>query len=208
MEARASTVAIRLSGPVEVPTAAPPTVLRTPRMTLRPLMESDKAAYLAAVAVSRPALDRFLPLHIDADESDEAMFARQLELARIGASGAKEWLRFVAVLDDGTIAGGFNLSAISRGLEWRADINWWTASTLTGRGLASEGGAAIIEHALADLPGGLGLSELHGWITRENVACAAIARKLGFERQGDEKTFLLTDSSRWVLHDLWIRRAK
>jgi RimJ/RimL family protein N-acetyltransferase len=204
----ASTVRTRLSGAVEVPTAAPPTTLRTRRMLLRPLIAADRPAYLAAVAVSRPALDRCLPLHIDSQETDRAMFDRQLELARIGSTGARDWLRFVGVLDDGTIAGGFNLSAISRGLEWRADVNWWVASTLTGRGLATEGVRALAEHALADLPAGLGLTELQAWITRDNAPSAAIARRLGFTRSGEERTYLLTDSQSWVLHDLWVQRAR
>jgi ribosomal-protein-alanine N-acetyltransferase len=191
-----------VAAPVEVLTAAPP--LRTPRLELRPLQRTDRDAFLAAARATRPALDRFMPLHMQ-EESDDAMFERQLELARMGPG--RDWLRFVCILDDGSIAGGVNLQSISRGLEWRADINLWIATPFAGRGLGSEAFAAVTAHALSDLPQGLGLSELHAWITRDNAPSIALAKKHGYERAGEERSYLLTDSQSWVLHDLWIRRA-
>ena len=53
--------------------------LRTARMVLRPLRESDRAAYIAAVLESRAALEASMPMH-RAGESDDQMFARQLAM--------------------------------------------------------------------------------------------------------------------------------
>ncbi len=215
-------VEVHTAPPVEIPAAvpgaspAPPLTLRTPRLLLRPLLESDRGAYLAAAAASRAELDRFLPLHMDGDgakESDGAMFERQLTLARLGASGARDWVRFVCILggDGGgrehAIVGGVNLQSISRGLDWRAEINFWIATPFAGRGLGREAVGAVAAHAFADLPRGLGLTELHAWITGDNAKSAALAAALGFRRAGEEKTYLLTDERSWVLHDLWVLRA-
>jgi [ribosomal protein S5]-alanine N-acetyltransferase len=190
-----------VAAPVEVITSAPP--LRTARLELRPLQRADRESFLNAVRASRDPLDRFMPVHLQ-DESDDAMFERQLELARLGPG--RDWLRFVCVLGDGSIAGGVNLQSISRGLEWRADINVWIATPFAGRGLGSEAFGAVTEHALADLPHGLGLGELHAWITRDNIQSIAVARRCGYQRAGEERSYLLTDSRSWILHDLWIRR--
>lgn len=195
-----------VAAPVEVLTAAPPTQLRTANLEIRPLSAADRDPYLAAARASRAELDKHMPLHMQG-ESDDAMFARQVTLAQLGAEGGRDWLRFVCVLRDGSIAGGVNLQSISRGLQWRADINFWIATPHAGKGLGTEAVSAIVGHALADLPRGLALTELHAWITRDNGASAAIARKLGFARSGEERSYLLTDSSSWVLHDLWVRRA-
>jgi [ribosomal protein S5]-alanine N-acetyltransferase len=188
---------------VEVFTRPPP--ICTPRLMLRPLLDRDEPSFLRAAAMSRPALDRSMPLHLEG-ESDVAMFRRQLELAR--GSGGGEWVRLVGVDASGEIVGGFNLSGITRGLHWRADINWWVASDRTGRGYATEAVGALLARALADLPEGMGLHEVHAWITRDNAASARIAQKLGMTRQEEGRAYLLTDASSWVLHDVWITRGK
>jgi [ribosomal protein S5]-alanine N-acetyltransferase len=192
---------------VEAP-AADGLTIRTRRMFLRPLEPGDQPALLAAANASRSSLDLSFPLWRP-DESDGAMFARQLELARPAAAAnfrSAPFLRLVAVLADGTIAGGFHINAIVRGLEGTADINWWIASPHAGRGLATEGLEAILRFALGDLPAGLGLQRASASITRDNCASARVAEKAGMVRAGEEKSYLST-GDRWVLHDLYTRSA-
>jgi [ribosomal protein S5]-alanine N-acetyltransferase len=196
--------ALGVQRPVQVATGPGPVLSK--RMLLRPLADGDRGAFLEAARAGAEALARFLPLHLK-DETDDAMFDRLLRLARAGVAGAgPEWLRMIAVLEDGRIAGGFNLNAISRGLEWKADINWWVRSDLTGKGYATEGVAALLAHAFADLPAGLGLHRVDAWITRDNPASRRVAEKAGLRRQGEETSYLLTDSTRWVLHELYSAR--
>jgi [ribosomal protein S5]-alanine N-acetyltransferase len=180
-------------------------LLQTNRMILRPPEASDRQALLGAVAASRAELDEFMPLHAD-EESDDAMFDRHLELAvqAMAQRAAPPYVRLLGVLSDGRIAGGFNINTISRGLEWRADLNWWIATPLAGQGLATEGLAAIVNYALDDLPGGLGLHIVHAWITRDNLASARVAERAGLKRQGEEKSYVST-GGRWVLHDCFAR---
>lgn len=196
---------LALIAPPEPVAVGAPGTLRTPRLLLRPLRESDRERYLETLRAARAALDRHSPLHRDG-ETDEQLFGRQLALTS-ESDAAGSGFRRVGVLEDGTIVGAFNLHGITRGLEFKADANWWVRTDLTGRGLASEGVGALVRHALADLPEGLGLHAVQAWITRDNAASIRIAEKLGFVRAGEERSHLLTGSN-WMLHDLYVRRAE
>lgn len=199
--ARALLAGITPAGPVEVGGFE---LLRTGRMHLRPLVESDRGEYLRAVRNSAASLDAFMPL-LRAGETEDQMFDRQLAAMRVeGAAG--KCFRTVGVLQDGRIAGGFNLNAISRGLELRADITWWIATDLCGRGLATEGVAALLAYALADMPRGLGLHTVWAWITDDNPASIRVAQRVGLTRQAQERSFIDT-GNRWALHQLYARRV-
>ena len=193
--------AMALCAPVRVD---PPGALRTARMLLRPLTAADEAAYIGAVQSSRRELHACMPVHKEG-ETDVQMFTRQLRVVGEEQAAGK-CFRCVGVLEDGRIAGGFNLNAISRGLEWRADLAWWVATPLTGRGLATEGVTALLDHALADLPVGLGLHRVHAWITRENAASVRVAEKAGMVLDAGARSFLDTGSN-WALHDRYTREV-
>lgn len=183
-----------------------PPELRSDRLILRPLAATDRQAFIRVVRASRSHLDRFAPLHRPG-ESDRALFERQLQLTRDGDRTGKAFRR-VAILPDGTLAGAFNLNAISRGLESRADVNFWVAANLAGQGIATEGLRALVDYATADLPAGLGLHLIEAGIRRGNVASARVVEKAGFTRRV-ERTHICTGED-WVLHDLyafWLRPA-
>jgi len=185
--------------PVDVGHAGP---IGTPRMTLRPLAASDRDEFLRVIRLSRAHLDAWFPLH-HPGESDEALFERQLELARRGRETGKVDRR-VGVLGDGSIAGAFNVINISRGIELRADANWWLSAEQTGRGLGREGVGAMIGLSFAPMPAGLGLHVLNAWIVRGNERSIRLALDLGFQKQGAQRSFLQT-GDRWQIHDLYVR---
>lgn len=178
--------------------------LHTERMTLRPLTPGDQEAFLRTIALSREHLARFSPLH-QPGESDEQLFARQLRLTRVGLEHGTA-LRLVGVAPDGRISGAFNLNSITRGLSFTGDCNWWVSAEFLGAGYGAEGVRALVDHALADLPSGLGLHAIHAWITRENQPSQHLARVVGFRPAGDERSYLRSGDA-WTLHDLWIRTA-
>lgn len=172
-------------------------------MTLRPLVEADRAEYLRAVRISGGALARFMPI-LREGESEDEMFDRQMRFMAIeGAQG--KCFRTVGVTADGRIAGGFNLNAIGRGLECRADITCWVAADVMGQGLAAEGLSALVEYGLADLPEGLGLHTIEGWVSDDNVASQRLAERAGFAMQ--EKQRYLNTGDRWAMHRMYVRRA-
>lgn len=189
-----------LARPVEVPA---PGTLRTARLLLRPLRESDEAEFVRVAGLSRANLDASSPIHRPG-ESDLDLFRRQLQLTRQGVETG-QGMRLVGLLDATVLVGAFNLNSISRGLDWSADLNCWISTDQLRRGFGAEGIRALVEHALAPLPQGLGLAEVRGWIERENEPSRRLAAGLGFVQAGDERSYLQT-GARWALHDLWIRR--
>ncbi len=185
-------------------TGACPGLLTTARMLLRPLGAGDEAGYIDAVRASVPQLNPHMALHKEG-ETDAQMFARQLAMVSAEQAAGK-CLRLVGVLEGGRIAGGFNLNAIERGLEWKADIAWWVATPLAGRGLATEGVAALLGYALGDLPNGLGLHQVHAWITADNPASIRVAQKAGLvKRPGVQES--LNCGTRWAMHERYTRSA-
>jgi len=190
---------LRPDRPAEIHVAGPP------RFTLRMLRENDRAEFVRVMQESREHLEQFSPLHLP-DESDEALFERQLGLAERGETSGQA-LRRIAVAEEGRILGAFNLNSISRGLVWSADVNWWVAESAIGQGVATEALTRLVEFALMDVPDGLGLHELRACIQRENEASRALAVKVGFERCGEERSYIQTGAA-WMVHDVWIRRVK
>jgi [ribosomal protein S5]-alanine N-acetyltransferase len=185
--------------PVEVHA---PGLVRTARMVLRPLRESDRAEYIRILNLSREHLQKFSSLHRDG-ESDAALFARHLEICRVGDERGTACRR-VGVLDGGRIAGCFNLNGITRGLTFEADANWWLAADSTGKGLAAEGVAAMLDYALAELPAGLGLHKVHAAIMPSNTASIRLAERVGLLRQPHEKVSIRI-GDRWEFHEVYSR---
>lgn len=176
--------------------------LRTTRMLLRPLITSDRAEFLRVIRSSREHLDRWSPLHRPG-ESDEALFERHIELAASAERRLTGWRR-AAFLPDGRMAGAFNLIGITRGLQFEGNATWWIAADLVGRGLGVEGVAAMLRHALADLPIGLGLHRVFAGIRPDNAASIAVAERCGLRRVNGPRASLQV-AGRWVSHDLYLR---
>lgn len=190
--------------PVEVaaPTRAPAAV------ELRRLRPSDLGEFVRVVRLSRGDLEPWLPLHRPG-ESDEALFERQLGAAAAGEATLTACRRIaVARGPDGgeRIVGGFNVIAISRGLELSGDLNWWVASDARGVGIGRRGLGHLIEFALADLPRGLGLHVVRAHIQRDNGPSIRLAESVGMRRAAAGCSYIQT-GERWALHDLYVRDA-
>lgn len=183
--------------PIEV--AAPP-----PPLSLRSLRASDRDEFLRVIQRSRGHLGRWVPLHRP-DETDDALFDRQLEMTNTGDATFTACRRVAVIPRPGgpdRIVGAFNIITIIRGLELSGDLNWWLAADAVGQGLALQGGRLLINHAFADPPVGLGLHFLRGYIQRDNAACIRLAEKLGMQRREDGQSHIQT-GTRWVVHDLY-----
>ena len=179
--------------------------LRTPRFHLRAMVEGDRAEFIRVMLLSRSHLTRFSELYLP-EESDDALFERQLGLTERGESSGLA-LRRIAVTSKGQIAGAFNFNSISRGLTWRGDLNWWVSADAIHEGVATECVGGIVTHALRDVPGGLGLHEVRAYIQRENEWSIRLARRLGFARQDEDRSHLQT-GDKWQLCDLYMRRVE
>lgn len=172
-----------------------------PRLSLRPLRPEDNREYLRLVRLSRPELQRWNPLH-QPGESDRDLFVRMLDLTRETEARGTGWRRVVQ-LTDGRLVGCVNLHSIVRGLEFEADANWWIATPFTRRGYAAEAVRAMLRHALADLPVGLGLARIHAGIAPDNAASIRVAHKAGFVRQPGLRSLLNSDGH-WRSYDAYL----
>jgi len=172
-----------------------------PDVLLRPFTENDRSAFLEMVTRNRSSIEHWIPLHQDG-ETDDAFFDRQLRLCARGDANGRGCRR-LGVSADGTILGVFCLNSISRGLAWEADAIWWVDSLRAGRGVATAGVRALLDHAFADLPGGLGLHGVHCGIEPENAASVRVAQKCGFLHMPDRKSHLKV-GERWVVHEFYL----
>jgi ribosomal-protein-alanine N-acetyltransferase len=151
---------------------------------------------------SEAALARWVRLR-RTGETDVALFQRQLELSNIGPVRGTAF-RCVAVLDNGRLAGCFNINSISRGLVFEADFSWWVSSEFVGRGLATEAGEAMLEKCFLDIPTGLGLHRVHAAIHSGNAPSRRVAEKLGFARNEGANVQVKVDDT-WENHLLYVR---
>ncbi|MFG0307187.1 MAG: GNAT family N-acetyltransferase [Phycisphaerales bacterium JB040] len=150
----------------------------TPAFSLRAYRESDVPTLSALIARDAGSLFRWLPIPEGCRTSDD--IARDwVRRASEGDRTNGAWRR-LAVGETGQILGGVNLIRIERGLDWQADVNWWVASTVRGRGVGTELVRRCLDHAFADLPRGLGLHRVHAGIQHDNPASARVADKAGF----------------------------
>ncbi|MEL7484877.1 MAG: GNAT family protein, partial [Planctomycetota bacterium] len=171
------------------------------RLRLRPLTEADRAAFCLLHDQNRAHLETFLPLGA-ADQPSDEIFNRQLELTRAGDSTGKAFRRVAVDLETDQLVGAFNLVVVRRGLEWDDDTSCWLAASHTGQGFASEAFAALLSYSFADLPEGLGLHAIQGFIAPENTASQKLAASFGFEKQDEGQTHM-TVGDRWELHEKW-----
>jgi ribosomal-protein-alanine N-acetyltransferase len=180
--------------------AAPFILIRTPRLTLRPPCAGDLDAYAIAYESSRAHWKPALPT---IDENAEASFRRILERHEIGQRQGTQ-LRLLGFLGDGRLAVVLALSEIVHGALEGAYAGWRTTAPLTGKGLASEGVAALLDLAFAPPPRGLGLHRVQANIMPTNIASIRVAEKTGFRREGLAQRYLLIDG-KWQDHFMFAK---
>lgn len=174
-----------------------PHILRTRRLVLRPIQESDQREFIRVVGISREHLGRYSPLHREG-ESDQELFTRYLAHSTAALATGRAWRVGAfsrAEVDTGRAAprliGLVNLNDLIRGLECQAEANWWIAADCLRRGFAAEAVSAVVQHAFSDLPRGLGLQRVVALITPENIASLRVAQRAGFVRSPEDDLALL-----------------
>lgn len=196
-EPRAGIASLTPTRPVEV---LPAETIRTARLILRPIVASDRAEFVRVIEASREHLSRFSPLHMPG-ENDDDLFDRQLALTTEGEETGRACRR-IALEHTGSIVGAFNLNAVRRGLACEGDANWWLAPSAAGQGYATEALGALLAHAFADLPVGLGLHQVLAGIQTDNAASLRLAERLGFAKAGPGSTYLHA-GGKWDLHEMY-----
>ncbi len=156
--------------------------IHTARMVLRPVEETDCAAFVSYYAGREEHWRPWMPRMVA--ESYEVWFASSLERSRVGWRDGGAY-RFVGVLPDGTIATMINLSNVVRLSFQNADAGWGVRGDLQGRGFAREGLIAVLNAAFrSESEGGLGLHRVQAAIIPRNERSLALAGRVGFRREG------------------------
>ncbi len=204
--------------------------LRTERLCIRPLFESDREEFVRVVRLSREHLAVSMPLHIPG-EDDRSLFARQLRQREAGDATRRDWRR-VFFDGSGRLVGGINFNDIRCGLENRSELTVWVGADQAGRGYALEALGAAISVAFAPAPlwssgrrqierphvapqrggpkMGLGLDRLSALVACGNEPCLRLIRRLGFNPIREADPIQITIGDRRVEHlewRLWARVA-
>jgi [ribosomal protein S5]-alanine N-acetyltransferase len=100
----------------------------------------------------------------------------------------------------GRIVGVVNLNEIVRGTFQNAYLGYYGMSGMERRGLMSEAVSLVVSHAFAEL----GLHRIEANIQPDNTPSLALARRLGFRREGYSPRYLKIggewrDQERWAI---------
>ncbi|MDI6097717.1 GNAT family N-acetyltransferase [Actinoplanes sp. NEAU-A12] len=91
-----------------------------------------------------------------------------------------------AIVEDGRIIGRVNLSNVVHGAFQSANLGYWVAADVAGRGVASAAVAAVVEAAFTTY----GLHRVEAGTLLHNVRSQRVLERNGFERFGMAQRYL------------------
>jgi ribosomal-protein-alanine N-acetyltransferase len=162
---------------------------------IRPFELSDAPALLALRVGNRAHLEPWEPLR------DERFYtlAAQEELLRAALREREDGRALpFAVVHEGALVGGVNLSVIVRGVFDNAYLGYWIDAGHGGRGLTTE----AVRLAVTQGFGEEGLHRVQAAVIPRNVASIRVLEKLGFREEGYAERYLRING-RWQDHRLF-----
>ena len=171
---------------------------------MRLLDAQDQAEFVRVHEISQAAFEQWMPARPPGQTLQE-MFDKSLQRTIKGRENDTAY-RLVAVLEDGRIAGFFNLFQIVRESFQNTMAGWMISADLMGRGLGTEGVGAMLDFAFAAPPAGLGLHRVAASIIPHNIASIRVAEKNGFRREGLGLKYLQI-AGQWQDHLLYAKLA-
>ncbi|HYD00980.1 MAG TPA: GNAT family protein [Phycisphaerales bacterium] len=161
--------------------------LRTPRLLLRPLFASDRAAWTEMMLAAEESFVRS-GMTVDRDATLDQRFDQALDKTT-RALETETGYRFQAfVAPDqpcaGLMIGGAALNNVVRGVFQNADMGWGIRGDREGMGYATEMCTALLDFAFAHPPAGLGLHRVQVNVRPDNDRSLKLAARLGFRREG------------------------
>jgi ribosomal-protein-alanine N-acetyltransferase len=180
-------------------------LIRTDHMVLRALAAEDRGPHVRMHALSDA---HFRPWMGSLDDPGSPDLRFQRELARAEAESASgSGQHWVGLLEDGRMAGVFNLSQIFRGSFLSCYAGWRVAADCVGRGLGTEGVVALLDLAFAREPLGLALHRVQANVIPDNRASVRVAEKAGFRLEGTAQAYLHI-GGRWQDHLMFAKTAE
>jgi RimJ/RimL family protein N-acetyltransferase len=145
-------------------------VLCTARLILRGWRESDREPFRALNA--DPRVMEFFPAPLAPDDTDQMMVRNEHHFERHGFG-----LYAVELAETGAFIGfiGLNIPTFDAAFMPAVEIGWRLAHAYWGRGLASEGARALVEHAFSTLK----LKSLISFTTVANLRSRRVMERIG-----------------------------
>jgi [ribosomal protein S5]-alanine N-acetyltransferase len=170
------------------------------QVELRPARVEDAEALASLYAAQRGFLAPFDPVRPDAFYTVQGQ-RMELEQA-VAQSRADLRHRFVIVVE-GTIVGTLGISNVVRGQFQSANLGYFVAQEMNGRGVATRAVGVAAEWAF----GRLGLHRLEAGTLVDNLASQRVLEKNGFDRIGLARRYLRIAGD-WRDHVLFQRVAE
>lgn len=161
-------------------------------MVTRPLTPEDAGELSALLVENREFLAPFEPVR------DERFFTIDGQRERIENDASHPF----AILAGSHIAGTVTVSNVVHGPFQSADLGYWVAERLSGRGLATSAVGQVVEIAFGEL----GLHRLEAATLVDNVPSQRVLEKNGFEPIGLARRYLQVAGD-WRDHLLFQRTA-
>lgn len=169
------------------------------------MQQADREDYIRILSESRSVLLDFLPL-AEVGESDDALFDRQMSLARASLSCPDVAVRRV-IERDGHVIGVINLNDIQGAADRSAEIVVWISRSESGHGYAAEAIDAVAADALATAPTGIDLSILYALVSPANVPALRSFTHAGFDELPGVPLVELNIRGDWRAHMVLFRSA-
>ncbi len=182
----------------------PGTRLDTDRLIIRPATPADAGAFEAAIDALITSGDGTSGVNLPGEQARHIV-KRQLDLTAKGLRTGGALRRAIFDRDhQHEVLGACNLITIERGLEWYAELAFWLTPNARGKGIAREACAAVIGHAFDDLPRGLGVASVRGYVQPDNSRAKNLLAGLGFAHMPEAGEHKDTGGHQRP-HDLWLR---
>jgi RimJ/RimL family protein N-acetyltransferase len=146
-----------------------------------------------AEACQDPEVQAWTTVPSPYSRADAEAYVRDKVAAGWADGSACTWA--IRLGEDAAVVGMVNCFGIADG---GAEIGFWVAAEVRGRGVVSEAVELVCDFGFA--PDGLGLQRIQWHAKRGNVASAAVARRAGFQFEG---TARLGGAQRGVRVDSW-----
>jgi ribosomal-protein-alanine N-acetyltransferase len=159
------------------------------------VVPGDAGEFVAAVIASRELHHPWI-----APPDTPARF--RVWLDRLGADDQEAYLLRHETCGGGRV-GYVSVGNIVRGALQSAYLGYGAFVGHAGRGLMTEGLAAVVDLCF----GRLALHRVEANIQPDNGPSLALARRVGFEREGLSRRYLLVDGD-WRDHERWALRAE
>lgn len=174
-----------------------PPALRTSRLRVRFPSARDAGAITRYYAENRVHLERFGYSRSESFYTEDFWRSRIAEMLEEFHAGVAVAFFAFSKEDDSEVIGQVNLFNIARKVFQCATMGYSVAAAHEGRGYTTEACRAVLEYAFGDL----NLHRVQAGHLPENLASAAVLRKLGFVPEGYARDYLYFHG-RWRDHVL------